>query len=83
MAWGQALTFSEDDFPDVSAMTDPFVDVHLTSGKTIRLAEISIVEVAKRLHHYGFVYLSDGEGSYAVFFGHGVCALTVPSANDK
>jgi hypothetical protein len=66
------VTFSEEDFPDVSAI-----------GKTIRLAEISIVEVAKRLHNYGFVYLSDGEGSYAVFFGHGVCALTVPSANDK
>ena len=80
MAWGQAVTFSEDDFPDVSAMTDPFVDVHLVSGKTIRLAEISIVEVAKRLHAHNFVYLSDGEGSYAVFFGHGVAALTVPSA---
>lgn len=75
------MTFSEEDFPDVSQMVDPYVDVHLTSGKTIRLAEISIVEVAKRLHAHNFVYLSDGEGSYAVFFGHGVCALTVP--NDK
>jgi hypothetical protein len=61
-------------------MVDPVVNVHLTTGRIIQLAQVSIVEVAKRLHNYGFVYLSDGEGSYAVFFGHGVAALTVPSA---
>jgi hypothetical protein len=61
-------------------MVDPVVNVHLTAGRIIQLAQVSIVEVAKRLHNYGFVYLSDGEGSYAVFFGHGVAALTVPSA---
>jgi len=74
------MTFIDADFPDVSAMTDPQVLVHLTSGRIIQLSEVSIVEVAKRLHHYGFCYLSDGEGSYAVFFSHGVAALTVPSA---
>jgi hypothetical protein len=61
-------------------MVDPVVNVHLTTGRIIQLAQVSIVEVAKRLHNYGFVYLSDGEGRYAVFFGHGVAALTVPSA---
>jgi len=76
------MTVDESGFPDVSEMVDPFVDVHLVNGKTIRLAQVSVVEIAKRLHHYNFVYLSDGEGSYAVFFSHGVAALTVPSATD-
>jgi hypothetical protein len=75
------MTIDDDmDFPDVSEMVDPFVDVHLVNGKTIRLAQISVVEMAKRLHHFGFLYISDDEGSYAVFFSHGVAALTVPAA---
>jgi hypothetical protein len=74
------VTLDESGFPDVSEMVDPIVNVHLVSGAVIQMAQVSIVEIAKRLHHYGFVYLSDGEGSYAVFFGHGVAALTVPLA---
>ncbi len=74
------MTLDESGFPDVSEMVDPIVNVHLVSGAVIQMAQVSIVEIAKRLHHYGFVYLSDGEGSYAVFFGHGVAALTVPLA---
>lgn len=74
------MTLDESGFPDVSEMVDPIVNVHLVSGAVIQMAQVSIVEIAKRLHHYGFVYLSDGEGSYAVFFGHGVAALTVPMA---
>jgi len=74
------VTLDESGFPDVSEMVDPIVNVHLVSGAVIQMAQVSIVEIAKRLHHYGFVYLSDGEGSYAVFFGHGVAALTVPMA---
>lgn len=74
------MTVDESGFPDVSEMVDPVVNVHLTSGRIIQLAQVSIVEIAKRLHNYGFVYLSDGEGSYAVFFSDGVAALTVPSA---
>lgn len=74
------MTVDESGFPDVSEMVDPVVNVHLVSGTVIQMQQVSIVEIAKRLHHYGFVYLSDGEGSYAVFFGHGVAALTVPSA---
>lgn len=74
------MTVDESGFPDVSEMVDPVVNVHLVSGTLIQMQQVSIVEIAKRLHHYGFVYLSDGEGSYAVFFGHGVAALTVPPA---
>ena len=74
------MTVDESGFPDVSEMVDPVVNVHLVSGTVIQMQQVSIVEIAKRLHHYGFVYLSDGEGSYAVFFGSGVAALTVPSA---
>ena len=74
------MTLDESGFPDVSEMVDPIVNVHLVSGAVIQMAQVSIVEIAKRLHHYGFVSLSDGEGSYAVFFGHGVAALTVPTA---
>lgn len=74
------MTVDESGFPDVSEMVDPIVNVHLVSGVVIQMAEVSIVEIAKRLHNHGFVYLSDSEGSYAVFFGQGVAALTVPSA---
>jgi hypothetical protein len=74
------VTVEDSEFPDVSEMVDPIVNVHLVSGAVIQMAQVSIVEIAKRLHHYGFVYLSDSEGSYAVFFGHGVAALTVPTA---
>lgn len=66
-----------DGLPDASEMVDPVVHVHLMTGKIIGLQEISIVEIAKRLHHHGFVYTSDGEGSYCVLFKHGVAALTV------
>lgn len=77
------MTIDEHGFPDGSAMTDPQVMVHLTSGRIVQLAEVSVVEVAKRLHQNGFVFLADGEGSYAVFFRHGVCALTVPNERDQ
>jgi predicted Fe-Mo cluster-binding NifX family protein len=71
------------DFPDVSEMVDPIVNVHLVSGHVIKMAQVSIVEIAKRLHTHGFVYLSDGEGAYAVFFDHGVAALTVPVLTER
>jgi predicted Fe-Mo cluster-binding NifX family protein len=74
---------NENDFPDVSEMVDPIVNVHLTSGHVLKMAQVSIVEIAKRLQHHGFVYLSDGEGAYAVFFDHGVAALTVPPVADQ
>lgn len=74
------MSIDSHDLPDVSEMVDPFVNVHLMSGSLITLAEVSIIEIARRLEQHGFVYLSDGEGSYAVFFHHGVAALTVPSA---
>lgn len=77
------MTISEDGFPDGSAMTDPRVYVHLTSGRIVELDEVSIVEIAKSLYTNGFVFLADGEGSYAVFFRHGVCALTVPNQRDS
>ena len=77
------MTIDSSDFPDVSEMVDPVVNVHLVNGNIIQLAQVSIVEVAKRLHHHGFVYLSDGEGAYAVFFSHGVAALTVPVMNER
>lgn len=77
------MTVDPTDFPDVSEMVDPVVNVHLVNGNTIQLAQVSIVEVAKRLHHHGFVYLSDGEGAYAVFFSHGVAALTVPVTSER
>jgi len=77
------LTVGDYDFPDVSEMTDPAVMVHLVSGRIVQLSEVSVVEVAKRLHHNGFVFLSDGEGSYAIFFKHGVAALTVPNERDS
>ena len=70
------MTLDDQGFPDGSAMVDPHVHVHLVNGKTIHLAEVSVVEVAKRLHSNGFVFLADGEGTYAVFFRHGVAALT-------
>lgn len=65
--------FDLDDLPD---LVDPMVHVHLLSGKIIGLQNVSITEVGKRLHNHGFVFLSDGEGSYAIFFNHGVAALT-------
>jgi riboflavin synthase alpha subunit len=73
------------DFPDVSEMVDPIVNVHLVNGHVIKMAQVSIVEIAKRLQHHGFVYLSNGEGAYAVFFEHGVAALTVsvPAERDN
>lgn len=76
------MTLDDSGFPDGSAMVDPMVNVHLVTGKIISLAEVSVVEIAKRLHHYGFVFLADGEGSYAVFFSHGVAALTVSATTD-
>lgn len=77
------MTVDETGFPDVSEMVDPIVNVHLVNGQVIQMAQVSIVEIAKRLHHYGFVYLSDGEGAYAVFFSHGVAALTVPVPSER
>lgn len=74
------MTLDESGFPDVSEMVDPAVHVHLVSGSIIPLQKVSVVEIAKRLHNWGFVFLADGEGSYCVIFGHGVAALTVPSA---
>lgn len=76
------MTFDEMGFPDGAQMVDPLVKVHLLSGHTLHLQEVSIVELAKRLHHYGFVFLGDGQGEYAVLFSHGVAAL-VASSNDK
>lgn len=73
----------ESDFPDVSEMVDPIVNVHLVSGHVIKMAQVSIVEIAKRLQSHGFVYLSDGEGAYAIFFDHGVAALTVPVMTER
>lgn len=64
------------DWDDIPELTDPMVHVHLMSGKVIGLENVSIVEMAKRLHSNGFVFLSDGAGSYAVFFSEGVAALT-------
>ena len=77
------MTVDETGFPDVSDMVDPQVLVHLTNGRIVQLAEVSVVEIAKRLYSNGFVFLADGEGSYAVFFRHGVCALTVPNQRDS
>ena len=65
--------FGWDDLPE---LVDPMVHVHLMSGKVIGLQNVSITEIGKRLHGNGFVFLSDGEGSYAIFFDHGVAALT-------
>lgn len=76
------MIFDESGFPDMPQMTDPAVNVHLVSGSTIQLQQVSIVQVAQRLHQNGFVFLSDGSGSYAVFFRHGVAALTVPQQKD-
>lgn len=64
------------ELPEATELVDPVVHVHLVSGKIIGLQDISIVEVGRRLHNNGFVFLSDGSGSYAVFFSHGVAALT-------
>lgn len=68
-----------DELPEAAELVDPMVHVHLTTGKIIGLQDISIIEFGKRLQKYGFVFISDGEGSYAVFFQHGVAALTTSS----
>ena len=70
------MTLDNLDFPTGENLVDPIVHMHLIGGKVIELREVSIVELAKRLHKYGFVFLSDGEGSYAVFNDHGVAAIT-------
>lgn len=70
------MTLEGLDFPVDENLVDPVVHIHLIGGKVIELREVSIVEIAKRLHKYGFVFLSDGEGSYAVFNYHGVAAIT-------
>lgn len=64
------------DFDDLTEMTDPVVHVHLVTGKVIGLENVSITTFGKALMNNGFVFLSDGEGSYAIFFDHGVAALT-------
>ena len=74
------MTVDESGFPDVSEMVDPAVNVHLLGGNTIQLQKVSVVEIARRLHNWGFVFLADGEGSYCVLFSHGVAALTVPNS---
>ena len=74
------MTVDESGFPDVSEMVDPVVNVHLVGGGAIQLQQASVVEIAKRLHNWGFVFLGDGEGSYCVLFSHGVAALTVPNS---
>jgi len=80
MAWSQGVNLA--DLPDAGEMVDPMVNVHLLSGSIIQLQQVSVVKIAQHLHNNGFVFLADGEGSYAVFFSHGVAALTVKSATD-
>ena len=70
------MTINDHGFPDASDMTDPHVQIHLTSGRVIELQDVSVVEIAKRLHHWGFAFVSDGGGEYAIFFRNGVAALT-------
>jgi len=64
------------DFDDFTELTDPVVHVHLMTGKIIGLENVSITTLGKALMNNGFAFLSDGEGSYAIFFNHGVAALT-------
>lgn len=71
----------QDGWPDASAMTDPRVTVHLMSGGTLGLQDVSIMEVSKRLFHYGYVILGDGAGDYCVIFRHGVAAMTAEKAD--
>jgi len=68
--------FHELDDIDMSGMTDPVVGIHLISGNTMVVQDISIIELGKRLNKYGFVFLSSGDGDYSVIFRHGVAALT-------
>lgn len=70
------MTLDDAGFPDATEMVDPVVTAHLTSGKVIQFHEVSVIELGKRLHHWGFVVLADGEGEYCVLFKHGVAALT-------
>jgi hypothetical protein len=64
------------DLDDMPELVDPLVHVHLMSGNILGLQNVSITEITKRLYSHGFVFMSDGEGSYAVLFDHGVAALT-------
>lgn len=73
------MSIDDLDFPDSPSLIDPIVNVHLMTGRIIQLQEVSIVEIAKRLHQYGFLFLSDGNGEYAVFFKHGVACLVAGS----
>lgn len=71
------------DFPDVPKLTDPVVTIHMVNGNSFQIEDVSIIEVAQRLHTNGFVFFADGGGEYAVFLKHGVAALTATGKRDS